>query len=351
MKSIMTYRKGLDIVNKFKRARVLVIGDLIMDHFVWGKVRRISPEAPVPVVEVNSESLMLGGAANVVNNIHSLGGKVLVTGVIGRDEMGKNLVHELRLKGIATGGVFIEEKRPTSVKTRVIAHSQQVVRFDRERKDKIHLDTMKTIVDYTKKKINLVDSIVISDYAKGVISEELVEEVVSIARKKDKPVAVDPKVAHFDFYKSATIVTPNNDEASKASGIDIEDDDSLLRAGEVLLNKLGCEAVLITRGEHGMSLFENNGGITHIPTVAQEVYDVSGAGDTVIGALALAIATGANFKEAAVISNFAAGIVVGKVGTAAVAPKELKDAMEQANRVGVKMAKTATRSPRSKSER
>lgn len=328
MKSILTYRKGLDIVNNFKRARVLVIGDLIMDHFVWGKVRRISPEAPVPVVEVNSESLMLGGAANVVNNIHSLGGKVLVTGVIGRDEMGKNLVHELGLKGISADGIFVEEKRPTSVKTRVIAHSQQVVRFDRERKDKIHLDTMKTIVDYTRKKINSVDSIVISDYAKGVISEELVEEVVSIARKKDKPVAVDPKVVHFDFYKSATIVTPNNDEASKASGIDIEDDDSLLRAGEVLLNKLGCEAILITRGEHGMSLFENNGGITHIPTVAQEVYDVSGAGDTVIGALALAIATGANFKGAAVISNFAAGIVVGKVGTATVTPEELTIAIK-----------------------
>src|SRR3990167_828449 len=186
MKSIMTYRKGLDIVNKFKRARVLVIGDLIMDHFVWGKVRRISPEAPVPVVEVNSESLMLGGAANVVNNIHSLGGKVLVTGVIGRDEMGKNLVHELRLKGIATGGVFIEEKRPTSVKTRVIAHSQQVVRFDRENKEKIHLDTMKNIMDYTKDKINSVDAIVISDYAKGVISEELVEEVITLAKKRGK---------------------------------------------------------------------------------------------------------------------------------------------------------------------
>lgn len=329
MKSILKHKRGIQIINNFRKASVLVIGDLVMDHFIWGKVRRISPEAPVPVVEVNSESLMLGGAANVVNNIHSLGGKVLVCGVIGRDDMGKNLVHELRAKGISSDGVIIEENRPTSVKTRVIAHSQQVVRFDREKKDKIHLDTIKAIIDYVKDKISSIDTIIISDYAKGVLSEELIEEIITIAKKKNKPVAVDPKVSHFDYYKYATIVTPNNDEASQASGIDIENDSSLLRAGEVLLNKLGSDAVLITRGEHGMSLFENNGEITHIPTVAKEVYDVSGAGDTVIGATALAIASGASFKEAAVISNFAAGIVVGKVGTATVAPEELENALEE----------------------
>ncbi|MBI3755487.1 MAG: D-glycero-beta-D-manno-heptose-7-phosphate kinase [Deltaproteobacteria bacterium] len=329
MKSILKHKRGIEILNNFKKAAVLVIGDLVMDHFIWGKVRRISPEAPVPVVEVNSESLMLGGAANVVNNIHSLGGKVLVCGVIGRDAMGKDLVHELRLKGIASDGIIVEESRPTSVKTRVIAHSQQVVRFDREKKDKIDIDTMKAMTDYTKEKISSVDAIIISDYAKGVISEELVEEVITIAKRKGKPVAVDPKVSHFDYYKYATIVTPNNDEASQASGIDIEDDATLLRAGEALLNKLGSDAVLITRGEHGMSLFENSGEITHIPTVAKEVYDVSGAGDTVIGTVALAIGSGASFKEAAVISNFAAGIVVGKVGTATVAPAELKRALEE----------------------
>ncbi|MBI3397806.1 MAG: D-glycero-beta-D-manno-heptose-7-phosphate kinase [Deltaproteobacteria bacterium] len=328
MKSILKMKRGMDLLNNFKKATILVIGDLVMDHFIWGKVRRISPEAPVPIVEVNRESLMLGGAANVVNNIYSLGGKVLVCGVVGRDDMGKNLVHELRLKGIPSDGVIVEESRPTSVKTRVIAHSQQVVRFDREKKDKIHLDTMKLIIDYVKEKLSSVDTVVISDYAKGIISEELVEEVITTAKGKGKPVAVDPKVSHFDYYKYATIVTPNNDEASQASGVDIESDSSLLRAGEVLLNKLGSDAVLITRGEHGMSLFENNGGITHIPTVAKEVYDVSGAGDTVIGAMALAIASGANFKEAAVISNFAAGIVVGKVGTATVTPAELKSVLE-----------------------
>jgi len=328
MKSIIKHKRAVAILNNFKKASVLVIGDLVMDHFVWGKVRRISPEAPVPVVEVSSESFMLGGAANVVNNIHSLGGKVLVCGVVGRDEMGKKLIHELRLKGISSDGVIVEDGRPTSVKTRVIAHSQQVVRFDREKKEKVHLDTVKTIMDYVSEKINSFDSIIISDYAKGVISEELVEEVIALAKKKDKPIAVDPKVGHFDFYKYATIVTPNNDEASKASGIEIENEASLLRAGEVLLNKLGSDAVLITKGEHGMSLFENNGEITHIPTVAKEVYDVSGAGDTVIGTVALSMASGASLKEAAVISNFAAGIVVGKIGTATVTPKELKDAVD-----------------------
>ena len=328
MKSIIKHKRAVAILNNFKKASVLVIGDLVMDHFVWGKVRRISPEAPVPVVEVSSESFMLGGAANVVNNIHSLGGKVLVCGVVGRDEMGKKLVHELRLKGISSDGVIVEDGRPTSVKTRVIAHSQQVVRFDREKKEKVHLDTVKTIMDYVSEKINSFDSIIISDYAKGVISEELVEEVIALAKKKDKPIAVDPKVGHFDFYKYATIVTPNNDEASKASGIEIENEAGLLRAGEVLLNKLGSDAVLITKGEHGMSLFENNGEITHIPTVAKEVYDVSGAGDTVIGTVALSMASGASLKEAAVISNFAAGIVVGKIGTATVTPKELKDAVD-----------------------
>jgi len=334
VRSILKYNRGIEILGNFKKGTVLVIGDLVMDHFIWGKVRRISPEAPVPVVEVNSESLMLGGGANVVNNIHSLGGRVLVCGVIGKDDAGKKLVHELKQKGIPSDGVIVEGDRPTSVKTRIIAHSQQVVRFDREKRNKIHFDAMKAIIDHIKKKIGLVDAIVISDYAKGVISEELMEEVINIARKKNKPVAVDPKVSHFDFYKNVSIITPNNDEASQASGIDIEDDASLLRAGDVLLKKLGSDAILITRGEHGMSLFENNGGITHIPTVAKEVYDVSGAGDTVIGTVALAIASGASFKEAAVISNFAAGIVVGKVGTATVTPEELKKAVE--NRLGAK---------------
>lgn len=329
MKKLLNLKKAVSILNNFKKQRILVIGDLMLDHFIWGRVSRISPEAPVPVVKVVSENMMLGGAANVANNINSLNSHVLLCGVVGDDEGGKAFVNELKKKNMSADALIIDKKRPTIIKTRIIAHHQQVVRFDRESDDYLNLDTAKKILDYVKRKINGIDALVISDYAKGIVSRELVEEIVAVAKKKNKIVAVDPKVSHFDFYKSVTVVTPNNDEASRASGIDIKDDASLLRAGEILLNKLGSDAVLITRGEHGMSLFEKDGSITHIPTVAQEVYDVTGAGDTVISVFTLALAAGASLKEAAVISNFAAGIVVGKVGTATVAPEELKSALKE----------------------
>lgn len=326
MHRYLSLKKACSIIDSFKKARVLVIGDLIMDHFIWGKVKRISPEAPVPVVEVNSESLMLGGSANVVNNIHSLGGGSLVTGVIGKDYDGKKLIDMLKDKGIPTEGLIADAKRPTTIKTRIIAHSQQVVRFDREKKDKIDQDSTARVLAYIKKAARSADLVVISDYAKGLITETLLEDTKGICQRLGRPVAVDPKVEHFDLYKGVTILTPNNLEASQASGVEIVDDASLHRAGEVLFNKVGCDALLITRGEHGMSLFEPDSE-THIPTVAKEVFDVSGAGDTVIGTLALSLASGASFREAAVLANFAAGVVVGKVGTATLTPKELKEAV------------------------
>lgn len=326
MRNHLSLKRAQSIVDNFKRAKILVIGDLIMDHFIWGKVKRISPEAPVPVVEVTSESIMLGGSANVVNNIHSLSGKSLVTGVIGKDDDGKKLINLLKDKGIPTEGIIADGKRPTTIKTRIVAHSQQVVRFDREKKDKIEADSTAKVLGYIKKAVKEADLIIISDYAKGLITQGLVEDANELCLKLKKPVAVDPKVEHFEYYKGVTIVTPNNLEASQASGVDITDNDSLHRAGEVLFNKLGCEALLITRGENGMSLFEP-GFETHIPTVAKEVFDVSGAGDTVISTLSLALASGASFKEAAVLANFAAGVVVGKVGTATLTPAELMDAV------------------------
>lgn len=326
MNSYITQKKAFSIIDRFRKTKVLVIGDLIMDHFIWGKVRRISPEAPVPVVEVSSESLMLGGSANVVNNIHSLGGRSLVTGIIGRDYDGKKLIDMLKDRGIPTEGIIADSKRPTTIKTRVIAHSQQVVRFDREKKDKIDAESTAKVLGYIKKAAKAADLVIVSDYAKGLITEGLLENTKDICKGLNRPIAVDPKVEHFSLYKGVTILTPNNLEASQASGVEIKDDASLHRAGEVLFNKLGCEALLITRGEHGMSLFEPDSE-THIPTVAKEVFDVSGAGDTVISTLALALATGASFKEAAVLANFAAGVVVGKVGTATVAPDELKEAV------------------------
>lgn len=326
MKRYLGLKRAFSLIEGFSRARVLVIGDLIMDHFIWGKVRRISPEAPVPVVEVTSESLMLGGSANVVNNIHSLGGRASITGVIGRDDDGKKLVNSLKAKGIETSGVVVDAKRPTTIKTRIIAHSQQVVRFDREKKDSLEPEITAKVLSYIRQAVRSTDVVVISDYAKGLVTEPLVHEIVSLCGKAGVKVAVDPKVEHFDYYKGVTIVTPNNLEASAASGVEIVDEASLHRAGESLLSRIGCAALLITRGENGMSLFEDRSDI-HIPTVAREVFDVSGAGDTVIGTLSLALAAGATFIEAAVLANFAAGVVVGKVGTATLAPDELRQAI------------------------
>jgi D-beta-D-heptose 7-phosphate kinase/D-beta-D-heptose 1-phosphate adenosyltransferase len=313
------------IVDRFLTARILVVGDLMLDHYVWGNVSRISPEAPVPVVSVTRENMLLGAATNVVNNIHSLGGNVSLCGVIGRDDAGRQLIQMLGTEGIGTDGLIVEEGRPTTIKTRVIAHSQQVVRFDRETKNGIRPETHDRIFEFVKRKVNEgLDALVLSDYSKGVITKELVKDIVTLARKKDVIVSVDPKVNHFGMYSGVTILTPNTKEASIGSKIDIEDDKSLMKAGTLLLKQLKCGAVLITRGENGMSLFERSGRITHIPTEAQEVFDVTGAGDTVISTLTLAMAAGATLVDAARISNYAAGIVVGVVGTGTVKPKELK---------------------------
>jgi D-glycero-beta-D-manno-heptose-7-phosphate kinase len=317
-------KKLLGYVSKFKDARLLVVGDIMLDHFIWGKVTRISPEAPVPVVDISHESLLLGGAANVVNNIISLGGKAGICGAIGHDEMGRKVVHELRAKNVDSEGLVVEEARPTTVKTRVIAHSQQVVRFDRESKGGINGDSEKFILGYVNANPGSISGIVISDYAKGVITQKLVAGLVKFARKNNIPVSVDPKVGHFDYYKGVTVVTPNNLEASQGSGIDITDDAALLSAGKKLMDRFKSDAVLITRGEYGMSLFERGKEPVHIPTVAKDVYDVTGAGDTVIAVFTLALAVGASMHEAALIANHAAGIVVGEVGTATVKPEQLR---------------------------
>lgn len=329
MRRILSTRRGLEIISKFEKSKILVIGDIMVDQFVWGKVSRISPEAPVPVVNVTSESLLLGGAANVVNNIYSLDGKVMVCGVVGNDAMGNKLIGDLRDMGVDTDGIIVENDRPTTVKTRIIAHSQQVVRYDREDISEISLDSMQKVISYLRKNLNGLDAVIISDYGKGVVSEQLIREVLRIVRDNEKIICVDPKVSKFSFYKGVTVITPNNNEASEASGIEIKDEDTLQRVGEILLNKLACKLLLITRGEEGMTLFEDNGDVTHIPTLAKEVYDVTGAGDTVISALTLGLTAGASLKEAAVIANYAAGIVVGEIGTAAVTRDELIEAIKR----------------------
>jgi rfaE bifunctional protein kinase chain/domain len=322
----MKERKRLNAyIDRFPTTRILVVGDIVLDHYIWGKVSRISPEAPVPVVNVTRESLLLGGATNVVQNIHGLGGSVSICGVIGNDQAGSQVLQLLQMQSIPTDGLLVEEGRPTTLKTRIIAHSQQVVRFDRETKDRIGKDIHRRIFDQVKQRIaGGLDGIILSDYCKGVVTSELVRDIVKIARKHKIIVSVDPKVSHFNMYRGVTIITPNANEASIGSKIDIADDESLLNAGTMLLKRLNCAAVLITRGELGMTLFEHGKKVTHIPTVAREVFDVTGAGDTVIATLTLAMASGASMSDAARISNYAAGIVVGIVGTAVVKPDELK---------------------------
>ena len=311
------------IISKFSKTNVLVIGDLILDEFLWGDVSRISPEAPVPVVRVKSESFMPGGAANVANNIHALGGKAYLAGVVGMDERGRILTSELAKKDMDVEGIVIDSERPTTLKTRIIAHHQQVVRIDKEKMDGLSIGLIEQIIDYVKEIIDEIDAIIIEDYGKGVVTPKLLQEVLRLARRHKKIVTVDPKEEHFHYYKGVSAITPNHYEAAQAVGIKVKDADSIARIGKALLNKLKCEAVLMTRGEDGMQLFEKNGRVTHIPTFAQDVFDVSGAGDTVIGTFTLALAAGASMIDAARISNTAAGIVVGKVGIAVSTQEEI----------------------------
>ena len=328
MRTILGKKRAARLIEAFKDASVLVVGDIIMDHFIWGRVERISPEAPVPVVEVTEETMLLGGSANVVNNIVSLGGRCYLTGIVGRDRDGSMVLRMLKDIGVDTEGVVVDRTRPTTMKTRIIAHSQQVVRFDRERRCPLSTGKIERILGYIEGVLKDVDVVVVSDYSKGLITEQLMAGLKALASGLKRPIVVDPKVEHFQLYRGVEVVTPNNLEASRASGIEITDEDSLMRAGTEILRMVEASAVLITRGEQGMSLFEKNRS-THIPTVAREVYDVSGAGDTVVGVMALALAAGAACREAAVLANIAAGIVVGKVGTAVVHPEELLEVIKE----------------------
>lgn len=320
------------IINAFKGKKILIVGDIILDRYLFGKVNRISPEAPVPVVEVQDESFLLGGATNVANNIAALGGMASIAGIVGKDTAGRVLKGLLEERSINTEGL-IEDNRPTSVKTRVIAHNQQVVRFDREDKKRLEGKNLINLASYIKKALKEHDAVIVSDYKKGVISSSLIETIVKYAKPKNIFVAVDPKVGHFHFYKNVSLITPNLMEAAQGSGVEIKDDKSLLKAGRTLLNKLSCKSVLITRSEEGMSLFEKGKNqeikTTHIPTAAKKVFDVTGAGDTVIAAITLAQAAGASLYEAAVIANHAAGIVVGEVGTAVVTPDALLQSLSR----------------------
>ncbi len=332
MKSInITHQRLNKILSKFKQARILVVGDLMLDEFIWGTVSRISPEAPVPIVWVNRSSFMPGGACNVVNNIRALGGEVYACGVIGQDPAGAMLIDGLRERAVNTEGVLIDTSRPTIKKTRIIAHHQQVVRVDREGDGLVKSVLIEKIIHFIEKTIKDVDAVIIEDYGKGLIQPKLIRRVITLAKKYEKIIVVDPKEEHFSYYKGVTLVTPNQHEAEVATSIKIKDEDSLKKAANKLIGKLKCKALLITLGEKGMVLFQASRAsrqagrkFTKIPTVAREVFDVSGAGDTVVASFTLAKASGGSMKEAACISNIAAGIVVGKLGVAVVTPQELR---------------------------
>jgi D-beta-D-heptose 7-phosphate kinase/D-beta-D-heptose 1-phosphate adenosyltransferase len=311
-------------VDRFSEARLIVVGDIIMDEYIWGDVSRISPEAPVPVVDIQEETKMLGGAANVLNNIASLGGNPILCGVIGGDQTGQEIVERMKSQGLRTDGLITESRRPTSVKTRVVAHNQQVVRFDRESRKTLGAESVEKILDFIQQMQDGYDAIVVADYGKGVISPELMEGLRAQVSNSRAILAVDPKIGNFECYHNVDVITPNHHEAGAFCRMEIVDQESLVQAGNQMLRELNCGYVLITRGKDGMSLFENSGEISHIPTVARKVYDVTGAGDTVISTFCLGLASGMDPKSAALISNFAAGIVVGEVGTSTVNAEELK---------------------------
>jgi D-glycero-beta-D-manno-heptose-7-phosphate kinase len=332
------------VISKFNKAKVLVVGDLILDEFLWGNVSRISPEAPVPVVWVDRENFMPGGASNVAANMRSLGGEVYLTGVVGNDSRGETLQALLRKKGVHCEGIMADPTRPTTQKTRVIAHHQQVVRIDREIQKPISDSVLNDILEYIRETLPRVDALIVEDYDKGVIVPSLVQEAVKIAKKYKKVITVDPKETHVSWYRGVTTLTPNHHEAGAAVGFKIKDEATLEKAGALMLQKLQSDSVIITRGENGMAIFQKGKKTVKIPTVAQEVFDVSGAGDTVIGSLTLALASGANILEAAHISNCAAGIVVGKVGVAVTNQTELLASIGQ-------VAKTAAHPRRRKTDR
>ena len=319
----MDKEKIIKVISGFEEVTVLVIGDLMLDEFVWGKVSRISPEAPVPVVWVDRESFILGGAGNVASNVCALSGKVLISGVIGDDARAGLLKNKIKEKGIDIGGLVVDLSRPTTVKTRVIAHHQQVVRIDREDVAPLNDKLILGIIDYVEEKIQDVDAVIIEDYGKGVVCPELVQKVKGLCKKYERPLVVDPKEEHFSYYKGVTALTPNQDEAGRAAGVVIKDFDTLKEAGKRLKRELECKGVLITLGENGMCLFESQDRFSYIPTVAQDVFDVSGAGDTVVASFVLSLVSGASMTEAACISNYTAGIVVGKVGVAVATRDEL----------------------------
>lgn len=325
-------RRVAEIIERMKRNRLVIYGDVMLDEFVWGDVTRISPEAPVPVVDIKRESVRLGGAANVLANIVALGGSATLTGVKGCDRAGERLDEELaRLRSSAdvnqcnasVNALVIDRARPTTIKTRIIAHNQLVVRADREARTAVNQEIETKLIACLEQEIATAAVLIVSDYDKGAVTPRVLQRVLELAAHHKTFVLIDPKLKNFDSYTGATLVTPNHHEALRFSNTDDASDKGIEQAARLIKSRLKCEAVLVTRGERGMMLLEANDEPLFVETAAREVYDVTGAGDTVIATLGLSLAAGATLAEAAEMANHAAGIVVGKLGTATASCAEL----------------------------
>lgn len=329
---IFTEQRVQELLHHIKGRRIAVVGDLMVDNYYWGTVNRVSPEAPVPVVDVVSESTRLGGAANVANNIQALGGIPVLVGLIGNDHPGATLLGLLKEQNLSDEGIVKDTSRPTTIKTRVIAHGQHVVRIDNESKAECPEHLQHRIIDAVKYKIHDIDGIILEDYNKGVITKNIIHEIVAVARKYNKIVTVDPKFNNFFEYKNVTVFKPNLRETAEAIGRRINTDEDVMSAGRKLLSDLQADNILLTRGEDGLSLFENTGRVTHMRSLATNVQDVSGAGDTVIATLTMALAGGGTIHESAALANCAASVVVGSVGIVPIeATQLLASAMQLTN--------------------
>ncbi len=322
----MSNRPDSALVDSLANRRLAVIGDSMLDRFLWGKVDRISPEAPVPVVKLEKETRKLGGAANVAANIRALGAEVVLFGITGKDEAGTWMAELLAEHGIDARGMVETKDRPTTIKTRIIAHSQQVVRTDREDDSPVAASYSADLLARLEK-LGPFDGYILSDYGKGVLGDSALKHCIAVGRAAGSPVVVDPKKGDYSQYHGVTSLTPNQKEAEQACALAIDDGQSLTKAGSVLLQRTGAEAVLITRGEHGMALFDRDGTQHHLPTEATRVYDVTGAGDTVIAVYTTALAAGADYAVAASLANHAAGVAVRELGTVAVTAEQLRAAL------------------------
>ena len=319
-------------LDRFSGRRLAVLGDCMVDRYLWGRVDRISPEAPVPVVEIERESFTLGGAGNVAANLRALGAEPVLLGVLGDDADAVTLRATFERQGIASAQLITDPQRPTTVKTRIVAHSQHVVRADRESRLDVAGAALDRLISAIEAAMKDCEGLVVSDYGKGVVNASTLACALSIARLRGVAVSVDPKESHIDAYRGVSILTPNLHEAGWVQGRRIVDEASLMEVGWGLQKRLDAQAVLVTRGAEGMSLFERGDRYTHLPTVAREVFDVTGAGDTVVSVVALALASGADLVSACALSNHAAGIVIREVGTATCSPQQLRESLRERGR-------------------